>query len=263
MDRHIAMLVLLCAAGDFSFAASEASIDLRVTSGNPNRVLITAPDAVSGSITGTGRDRPGPGLPLSVVTASGYSSLLTGKLGLMADSTPASAQDVSGDVRWNDKLTFTSGTVGSPIPLSIRLTVDGTLERHAQPNFGFGIFGPSINLSAFVGWRTNLDGAFTTDTATMSQFQKVGSWSVFGPSTFEGSFSVPSGTPVSISMSLRGNAPFDFSNTASFAIEIPNGVAMSSESGVFLAAVPEPGAYAMLMAGLGLVVFIVRPKKSS
>lgn len=53
-----------------------------------------------------------------------------------------------------------------------------------------------------------------------------------------------------------------YGNTAGITFNLPEGVLLTSDSGVFLtaAAVPEPETYAMLLAGLGLVGFTVRRK---
>lgn len=54
----------------------------------------------------------------------------------------------------------------------------------------------------------------------------------------------------------------DYGNTAGISFDLPQGVLLTSDSGVFLtAAVPEPETYAMLLAGLGLIGFSTRYKK--
>jgi hypothetical protein len=84
-------------------------------------------------------------------------------------------------------------------------------------------------------------------------------------------FTIVDGT-LFIGASLRGTATygnsFDFSNKAKLYLRTPEGVSFSSASGFLSAAVPigsgpvtaipEPGTYALALAGLGMVVFVAR-----
>ncbi len=87
---------------------------------------------------------------------------------------------------------------------------------------------------------------------------------------------VPQNRRITIDMQLSGetfarygfsdpgpaSAYVDMLNTASLEIITPHGVSFTSTSGVFMtAAVPEPGTWAMLLAGLGLTALSVRSRR--
>lgn len=257
MNCYVGAALLALASGSAA-AASGASIDLRA--GGVDPLIVNAPDAASGSVSGTGRDG-------TVVTTSGYANLTTGKVGLRADATTFAAQDTFGLVQWSDNISFNSPLPGSVLSLDIRLTIDGTLSEGAQPNFSF-IFGDLSRdvLQVNVGWRAPAAGTYDTESASFLNFGSVSpGWSTFGPAVFEGTVSVVSnGAPAYIAMAMRGNGPMNFSNTATFEISLPASASFTSESGVFLSAVPEASTFLYSIFGLAALLShkIVRRRRA-
>jgi hypothetical protein len=56
----------------------------------------------------------------------------------------------------------------------------------------------------------------------------------------------------------QGDAQVDFGHTAAFTLPVPEGISLTSDSGVFLTQVPEPGVTAFFLAGLGLMGVVMR-----
>lgn len=128
-------------------------------------------------------------------------------------------------------------------------------------------------LNATAGWTAH-PGAFALNTPTVEdrspQATVGGSWTTnsFALMVFNGYFDII-GTQatinptLSLSLDCSIGLQCDYYNTARFSfVGLPSSVSFTSDSGVFLQGttvpVPEPGTYALMLAGLGLVGTIVR-----
>jgi hypothetical protein len=61
---------------------------------------------------------------------------------------------------------------------------------------------------------------------------------------------------------MGGTSFADFGHTVRFEWDLPEGVAFTSASGQFLAAVPEPGTWAFMLSGLAAVGRLARRRLS-
>lgn len=87
-------------------------------------------------------------------------------------------------------------------------------------------------------------------------------------SKVEGTFTAPvGGEPINIfireylAVSAQGGAITDYSNTMKFDWQLPEGWTYTSESGVFMTAVPEPASCALMLGGLALLCARVRASR--
>lgn len=89
-------------------------------------------------------------------------------------------------------------------------------------------------------------------------------WTRTGPTVFEGTVSIRGSAPsLPISLIVYGNGSFDLSNTGRLRLVLPPGANFSSESGVFLAAVPEPAtAWMMALGGMAMAGVAWRGRRS-
>ena len=115
----------------------------------------------------------------------------------------------------------------------------------------------TIQSQGFNGWSSS---SFTRNLQTDSLTDLVfeGSYTLVGAS---GSFGVVSYLDAAVS-----GGTVDFSHTGQFGFtSLPATLTLSSDSGVFpitVAAVPEPETYALMLAGLGLMGWLVRRRRS-
>jgi hypothetical protein len=87
-------------------------------------------------------------------------------------------------------------------------------------------------------------------------------------SIFNGVYALVGATPT---LDVRGAldtfansvASATYSNTAAFQMSLPTGVSYSSASGVFLSAVPEPGSWALMLAGVGGLLTLARHRRAA
>jgi len=203
-------------------------------------------------------------------TASAHANLATGTVGVAAVGTfsdifASGGQDgvtAQGIATISDGLHFTVAGAGSGTVTDIGVTfaVHGTVAQgpQTQPYWNvssqllFGGAGFSSALDAQVGSVTFSDSAsnwvsygFGSNTADDIVFE--GTYALTGASTDLGIYAV-------LNASCGGGVSCDFAHTGAVSLSLPNGVSLSSDSGVFLTAsnVPEPGTLALLSAGLAL-----------
>ena len=106
------------------------------------------------------------------------------------------------------------------------------------------------------GWEsTNWDIFLNAD------LQPTGAYRFTGVYALTGATSVI-GLRETLSAFGGGSAAASFGSTSHLAFTLPEGVTYSSSSGVFLTAVPEPGTWALMLAGLGSVLTLARRRPS-
>jgi len=171
-------------------------------------------------------------------------------------------------------ITFENSPVGMFSSLNVAPGVNVTLDP-STPNFGNGFSGISnTTIGNLYGFNVTTGGAnwlgFPGGSATFS-FAKpdhvfgayfTGLQTVWGPTL---TISFNDGAPQTVNVPIPtngGSEYFGFTDTSSFSsvtITRPGNDAWGMDN-VTVAAVPEPETYAMLLAGLGMMGFIVRRK---
>jgi hypothetical protein len=137
---------------------------------------------------------------------------------------------------------------GAPSGIAIDLNGlgPGSISTWVAAEAGSSLFTLSFDASA------NPDGGSAPRTILWTIGSKTGSFTALsgGPSNFTGSWTATAGA--SINVSFAG----DFSNTTAFGPTIDN-ISLTQVS-----AVPEPGEWAMMLAGLAMVGAISRKRKN-
>ena len=226
--------------------------------------------------------------------ATGSADYATGGLHATALSS-GTYGDARAFTRLDDDVIFhiAGATATTVTNVLIDLTLTGTISelQNAGYLYNFAMFGSGSGAS--VGWTTQF-----YDSPTDAR-NYVG-WAVSGgagePSGFE-SWELLSGTATekhfrgvlavtgadkeyglstSFNLHCSGGTNCDFGNSAHLNFELPTGVTFTSASGLLLSglggsggdggggtvpAVPEPGTYALMLAGLGLTGWFVRRRR--
>jgi hypothetical protein len=177
-----------------------------------------------------------------------------------------------------DELTFTNITPGTVQTIGVIINLDGTYRDGTVINVsssffsgGYGTAGDYLSLDlSFMGngEATNPGNPVSTtifsllDTCAECTAGGSGDWSLFGPGQFIGAVDIYGDDPVmNLYMGINGTGYFDLGNTASVLLALPEGVGFTSSSGVFLSAVPVPGAIWLFGSGLLGLVWMSRRKK--
>lgn len=183
-----------------------------------------------------------------------YADLATGMLG---STTHADwARGASTRASWSDVLTFNVAGAApetvTHITVSLAFDRDSTLDI-AQGDLRFGTAFATATSGTQVANSSNQGGWVSGD------------WASAGPnlSVFTGTYALVGATPTLslrtyLSIGAGWARGLNYDNTTAFQMNLPAGVSFSSASGVFLSAVPEPGTYALMLAGLGAVGLVAR-----
>lgn len=157
--------------------------------------------------------------------------------------------------------------------LRFELQVDGGFGRApasgiGQAGFSFraysGVFSSTLTdaVGAQIAWRTSYGSNAWNTTALPDEFlvsNPVGDWTMPATDHFVAEIDVRGDDPtLGLWMSLSASGPADFAHTATLRFGGGAPVDFVSESGMLLAAVPEPGAALLWALGLSALVARVR-----
>jgi hypothetical protein len=284
MTKPMTIAIAAVALVAMTAPATAAQINVNASAGNnvgegpflygpytkQHRILNTLPIAgiTPGNLTTVinGVTVSGPGSPATSFSvavseprssASAYADMRLGKIGAFAGTTPTGFSSSSASI--SDRLMFNiPGAAAATItPLRFRISLHATaLDAYGNMTFSgytwLGTLGGGYasNVQPWViGHNSWLEG--TTRYFDLT-YNLVGSNPAFGADLI-------------LEAIANSGSTSDFSNTASIQIFTPPGAIFTSESGQFLAganAVPEPGSWAMLITGFGLVGAIARRSRT-
>jgi hypothetical protein len=196
--------------------------------------------------------------------ASTYADLSTGKLGGRSEGDYA-RQGYTTAVM-NDRLTFNiAGASPTTVTLiEVGFAIDGGMVYSGLP------FSDAV-VTGDLRFGTAFASLLYGPAALYNSFANLGGW-VSGSwssapnanlNTFTGIYALVGATPtldVRAALGTRASSQSnaDYSNTAAFQMSLPGNVTYTSASGVFLSAVPEPGTWALMLAGMGSVLLLAR-----
>ena len=223
-----------------------------------------ADQCAPGDITSSAKSLSG-NATVGAYTGMSSASLYTGDLKIKATG-PTYQTAINTEMM--DRLDFSSTIApGTFQVIPVDITLDGTYRDGSSISFSasflsgsYGGIGDYLNVDA--SYTGNGQAANTADPVSSTQFDLAdscttcfsnfsGTWSTQGPTHFLGEYKVYGDNPIVIAiMSLSGSGYFDLSNTASIRFILPTGVSFTSDSGVFLSAVPVPTALPLLISGL-------------
>ena len=213
--------------------------------------------------------------------ASATANLSTGSLHAVATST-AYYGDARAYAAWADTVTFhiAGGTAASLTPIIVELVLAGAIseERSAGYLYNLKMFTAGSS-GGHVGWTTQFYDS-PTDARNYVGWAVAGgagepngwqSWELLaGTAThkhFRGVLLVPGAQKeylieTTLSMHCASGVACDFGHSARLRFDLPQGVSFTSGSGVLLTAVPEPQTWALVLAGLGVMGFVVRRRSA-
>ena len=220
---------------------------------------------------------------LASASASAAADLSTGSLHLSAGASyPDTTYDASTGVDaalW-DTLHFTvlGASASTTTTIGVSFSIDGRMDSAAGTTSNGELFGALI----FGGHDARFDLVNNASTGHTTQSNGLdtypfgfdnGVWTAnadFTVVTFSGTYTLTGATQdvfaklnatLNCNASPFGSAQCDYGNTLGLTLQLPGNVSFTSDSGVFLSAVPEPAPSALLLAGLAVMGGIVRRRK--
>ena len=164
---------------------------------------------------------------------------------------------------WSDAFTIVGGTGTGTLSVSVQ--VEGNLTG-AGAGSNYALFASDTPIT-YAGLQDFAEGNYPAPPGSRTVIEEVFDGSFSGSSVFSAEIPFTYGTTFYIASYLGaevwfpGDGTADFFGSSRFGATAPNGVAVTGASGTayaLAAAVPEPSAYAMMLAGLGLVGFAAR-----
>lgn len=206
----------------------------------------------------------------SISSARSYADIASGKLGLVA--TTAAGGFAEGRAAWSDRVTFT--VAGANASTLTRVKAKASLHAASMMNAGIGYRFADAAFPA----NSSFDSGFSMFMRSLTDVyygesrpgnRSFNSWVVGDTRHFEWEFDILGASAFYIvEGSLFGQAwdggSTDLINTARISLVLPQGVSFTSGSGDFLTAVggvPEPGTWALLVAGFGMVGAVSRRRQ--
>jgi hypothetical protein len=195
-----------------------------------------------------------PGAPSSPGTsqASASADLRTGEIKLYATQTDGSA---SAWARMRDELTMHLPSSVESVDIGISFSINGIADvnaasSHVNAYLDAGIFGPS-RLDTFSCGNTSCNDGAISDTLLAIVNVKDGDVLSVQATLQIGVFETAANGLTST---------LDFGHTGTISLDLPEGVTYTSESGVFLSAVPIPAAIWLFGSGLIGLIGLARRK---
>ncbi len=201
--------------------------------------------------------------------------------GLRATAITEGFSQARASARLYDTVTFRNDSVNAPTVLNvlIDLTLNGTISVFQSAGYLYDFKLGGQFSGASVGWTTQfydtpqdprnyVGWAVSGGTGAPDGFT---SWALLaGTATqkhFRGVLAVrvdqAYGLETGFSLGCNGGTDCDFGNSAHLNFELPPGASFTSASGLLLtAAVPEPGTWALMLAGLGVVGWMGRRRRA-
>lgn len=215
--------------------------------------------SAGGSVSHGGVTEDQPSYPGGAFTGSASFSgaLGTGRLAVSAIATGHGRAE--GEVSVRDTLSFSGLATGDNV-IHFELTVTGTTSWDPPPGMtipgGFGSGSASMVIARSTNVLANTSATFKVTDKTIARTLVLDYAVTRSAPTFDFISNLAARVDVALLGLGRpvGGASMDLSNTAYLKVVLPQGVTMTSSSGVFLTQpIPEPETWAMLLAGLGLV----------
>ncbi|MDJ0927948.1 MAG: hypothetical protein QNJ73_09900 [Gammaproteobacteria bacterium] len=204
----------------------------------------------------------------NIVTGEAYANLATGQLRARSSATylidPPRGVATSTRASFGDTITVLGDWTGTvPVDVSVRVT-----GRAVPPNPGATIVSFSMRPSG-PGFFINSDLTFALSGPSINATLDINSLTYDSIDVvFTETFNVPNlnpnfliGPALTVFSSTNFTTAFsqtDFFDTASLSIDLPPGLSFSSESGVFLTAIPIPPALWLFGSALGLLGWLKR-----
>ena len=220
--------------------------------------------SASGSVSHGGVTEDWFSYPGGAFTGSGSfaGALASGRMAVSAIATGHGRAE--GEVSVRDTLTFSGLASGNNV-IHFELSVNGTTSWDPPPGVtlpgGFGSGSASMVIAKSTNVLANTSATFKVTDKTIARTLVLDYAVTRSAPTFDFISNLSARVDVAQLGLGRpvGSASMDLGNTAYLKVVLPEGVTMTSSSGVFLSQpVPEPETCAMLLAGLGLVGLMSR-----
>jgi len=161
---------------------------------------------------------------------------------------------------WTDQFTPSGGMGTGTAATSVTLT--GTIDPGAFAVAVYSLFVSTTPLNDDEKLLAALEEVLFTGTSTDPQsvistvVTNFGSTPITATGSYSFTYSVPFYFASVLGTFAGGDAGVDLLNTAKVGITLPNQAAVGLSGTVYVAAIPEPGTWAMMLAGFALLAFV-------